>query len=517
MSRRNGGIVGPVNTPVGGIVVGSASGVWRMNDVLTFVSNNQWPKGPENIENSCRFEDGNTDYLSGPNTTAGSTKTKFTFSAWIKRSFLGNADNTVIGKWSSGNDRGHINFSDTPDDSIQLFEKVSGSTTVHLLTNRLFRDTSAWYNIVYIGDTTESTSSDRLKLFVNGVQETSFSTATYPSQDYEWQLQAVAKNFGIGAFAAENAGASPSSFYLAEVVYLDGVAGSVSSFGETDSTTGIWKPKKIGAIANAGSNSFYLNFKDSSNLGKDESGLGNNFTVNNLTSVDQGTDTCVVNYATMNSVAVPPSNAPTFAEGNLKISTNNSNANPIISTMGVSQGKWYAEAKRISYDGGSGDDDGFRIGFGVTYDDNVNLVPAGIADSGHYFMIGTGTVYNGSTDLGDKAGDSNISDDGVVGIALDLDNNRISWAFNGAWMTGSNAWSGSSPSSYVTIESGKTYFFLQTDGSSGRAYTAGWNFGGQSAFTISSGNSDANGFGNFEYPVPSGYYALNTTNLNTYG
>ena len=116
----------------------------------------------------------------------------------------------------------------------------------------------------------------------------------------------------------------------------------------------------------------------------------------------------------MNSLAVPPSNAPTFAEGNLKISTNNSNANPIISTMGVSQGKWYAEAKRISYDGGSGDDDGFRIGFGVTYDDNVNLVPAAIADSGHYFMIGTGTVYNGSTDLGDKAGDSNISDDGVV-------------------------------------------------------------------------------------------------------
>jgi hypothetical protein len=132
-------------------------------------------------------------------------------------------------------------------------------------------------------------------------------------------------------------------------------------------------------------------------------------------------------------------------------------------------------------------------------------------------MIGSGIVYNGSTDLGDKAGDSNVSDDGVVGIALDLDNNRISWSFNGAWMTGSGAWSGSSPSSYVTIESGKTYFFLQNDGSTGRAYTAGWNFGGQSAFTISSGNSDANGFGNFEYPVPSGYYALNTTNLNTYG
>ena len=132
-------------------------------------------------------------------------------------------------------------------------------------------------------------------------------------------------------------------------------------------------------------------------------------------------------------------------------------------------------------------------------------------------MIGNGIVYNGATDLGDKAGDSNVSDDGVVGIALDLDNNRISWSFNGAWMTGSGAWSGSSPSSYVDIASGYTYFFLQTDGSSGRAYTAGWNFGGTSAFTISSGNTDANGYGNFEYAPPSGYYALNTKNLAEFG
>ena len=132
-------------------------------------------------------------------------------------------------------------------------------------------------------------------------------------------------------------------------------------------------------------------------------------------------------------------------------------------------------------------------------------------------MIGSGIVYNGSTDLGDKAGDSNISDDGVVGIALDLDNNRISWSFDGVWMTGSNAWSGSSPSSYVDIASGYTYFFLQTDGSNGRAYTAGWNFGGTSAFAISSGNADANGHGNFEFAPPSGYFALCTKNLAEYG
>ena len=512
MSRKNGGIIGPANTPVGGLFKGVAGGVWRMNDVANFVSNSQWPKAPESIENSCRFDDGSNDNFT--RTQDDGNKRTWTASWWVKRTNLG--INTTM--WDAGTSGGN-NYSPIffqSDDTIRFYEVVGGSLqSFNFITDQVFRDTSAWYHIVYRVDTTQSTQSDRVRLYINGTQVTSFSTAAYPAQNYDTTKNNSSYRTTIGT-AADNDG-NDLDAYLAEFVHVDGQSLEPTSFGETDSTTGIWKPKKIGQFASSGDNSFYLNFKDSSNLGKDESGLSNNFTVNNLTSVDQGTDTCVVNYATMNSLAVPPSNAPTFAEGNLKVSTNSSNANPVISTMGVSQGKWYAEAKRISYDGGSGDDDGFRIGFGVTYDDNVNLTPAAVSDSGHYFMIGTGTVYNGSTDLGDKAGDSNISDDGVVGIALDLDNNRISWAFNGAWMTGSNAWSGSSPSSYVTIESGKTYFFLQTDGSTGRAYTAGWNFGGQSAFTISSGNSDANGFGNFEYPVPSGYYALNTSNLNTYG
>jgi hypothetical protein len=511
MSRKNGGIIGPANTPVGGLITGLAGGVWRMNDVANFVGNSQWPKVPENIDNSLRFDDGSTDYLRRTPSSAGNRRT-FTFSTWIKRSALGSINRSIICANVDTANKTMLRFTDS--DEIRFVRFTTGGATNQLITNAKFRDVSAWYHIVLAVDTTNSTAGDRLRLYVNGSEITSFSTESQPTQNYDYDINNTEEhNIGLGTDTDTHL----FDGYMAEVVLIDGQQLDPTSFGEFDTTTGIWKPKKIGQIANAGTNSFYLDFKDSSNVGKDASGLSNNFTVNNLTSVDQGTDTCVVNYATMNSLAVPPSNAPTFAEGNLKISTNNSNANPVISTMGVSQGKWYAEAKRISYDGGSGADDGFRIGFGVTYVQDVNLVPAGIADSGHYFMIGNGIVYNGSTDLGDKAGDSNVSDDGVVGIALDLDNNRISWSFNGAWMTGSGAWSGSSPSSYVDIASGYTYFFLQTDGSNGRAYTAGWNFGGQSAFTISSGNSDANGFGNFEYPVPSGYYALNTSNLNTYG
>ncbi len=507
MSRRNGGIIGPTNTPVGGLMTGVAGGVWRMNDVLTFVSNNQWPSGPQNIDNSCRFEDGNNDYLVKTFVTP-TNQYLYTISMWVKRSLLG-SNQTLFGVGDDGSNNATLKF--TADDQLQIYDHISGVDKLQKKTNMLLRDTSAWYHIFVSSD--RSIGSPSTQIYINGVQVTSFAANTEYSQNDSGKFN-TAVNHYLGVYTNNS---EKFSGYIAEAVFVDGLALAHTDFGETDSTTGIWKPKKIGRLGDVGNNTFYLDFKDSSSLGNDASGKNNDFTATNLTSIDQSTDTCVVNYATMNSLAIPPSNAPTFAEGNLKISTNNANANPIISTMGVSQGKWYAEAKRISYDGGSGDDDGFRIGFGATYVENVDLVPPGIADSGHYFMIGTGTVYNGSTDLGDKAGNSNISDDGVVGIALDLDNNRISWSFNGAWMTGSNAWSGSSPSSYVTIESGKTYFFLQTDGSSGRAYTAGWNFGGQSAFTISSGNSDANGFGNFEYPVPSGYYALNTTNLNTYG
>ena len=515
MSRKNGGIIGPANTPVGGLFKGVAGGVWRMNDVLDFVSNSQWPTGPQDIENSCRFEDGSTDYLSGPNTTAGSTKTKFTFSAWIKRSFLGNADNLVIGKWSSGNDRGHINFSDTPDDSIQLFEKASGSTTVHLLTDRLFRDTSAWYNIVYIGDTTESTSSDRLKLFVNGVQETSFSTATYPSENYEWQLQAIAKNFGIGAFAAENAGASPSSFYLAEVVYLDGVVGSVSDFGETDSTTGIWKPKKIGGFSSAGDNSFYLDFKDSSNLGNDASGLNNDFTVNNLTSIDQSTDTCVVNYATLNPLNAASGGTFTLSEGNLRVKGADTIEGYTSSTMGFSQGKWYFECESnfntqgvvgITFDGDSGQ---------VADDVRSDRYPGNATYSYGYILSSGNKITNSSSS---SYGNSLATGD-ILGVAIDLDNGFLYFSKNGTFQNSGDPTSGSTGTGGIALTgSGSTGFCFVTVGDNNNAGYGQIDFNfGSPFFAISSGNSDANGFGNFEYSVPSGYYALNTSNLNTYG
>ena len=503
MSRRNGGIVGPVNTPVGGIVVGSASGVWRMNDVLTFVSNNQWPKGPENIENSCRFSEPSSDNLSRSISSTGNTKI-VTFSAWIKRGVV--AGMAIFSTGSANTDDFTVYM---PSESIQILARQSSSTVLNLYTNRVLRDVSAWYHVVAEIDTTQSTESDRAKLYINGVRETSFSTETYPSQNQDLRINESGYTNYVG-----NLRGSGNHFdgYMAEIVLIDGQALDPTSFGEFDSTTGIWKPKKIGAIANAGTNSFYLNFKDSSNVGKDESGLGNNFTVNNLTSIDQSTDICVENFATLN-----PNHRGTalgdasFSEGNLKHqgTTSGGNYPYSFSTIAASQGKWYAEFKVAS------DPSTTMIGIASGIADSF-LGGTGSAkgyalygNSGNLFESGSGSSYGSALSVGD-----------ILGVAMDLDNNKLYFSKNGTFHNSGDPTSGSTGTGAVSITApadNGTGVYHFACGKAGTATTSIQANFGAPPFTISSGNSDANGHGNFEYAVPSGYYALNTSNLNTYG
>jgi hypothetical protein len=475
------------------------------------------------VANSLRFDDGSTDYLNGSG-GAGSTKTKFTFSAWIKRSNLASVDDLIIGKWSSGNDRGHINFSDTPNDTIQLFEKTSGSTTTHLLTNRLFRDVSAWYHIVYIGDTTQGTASNRLKLYVNGVQETSFATATYPNQNSNWQLQTLTQDFGIGAFASTNAGASPFSGYMAEIVYLDGVVADITDFGEFDSDSGIWKPIDVSGLT-FGTNGFYLDFENSGSLGADVSGNGNNFTVNNLTSIDQTTDTCTNNWCTLN-----PLNAyydiTTLSEGNLKYDGNSAVGQYTFTpaTMGFSKGKWYWEMKF-----GSSDSDNWG-GIGITSANSTGTQNylGGSANAYAYYgrtlSGGLGVTYTNNTQTNQGLP---FEDGDIIMVAVDCDNLAIYYGKNGTWLNNSSSVTGVPTSGAsktgaffsITAPSSTTagfYFPASGSYSGAQVYTQLLNFGSP-AFSISSGNSDADGYGNFEYAVPSGYYALNTKNLAEYG
>ena len=343
MARRNGGIIGPANTPTGGLA-GVAKGVWRINDVLNYKKNNQWPITATAVTNSLRFDDGSSDYLNRT-PSSESSKKKLTFSVWAKRSNLASSAWMWLihnGDASDGNPAFGVGFK---NDSVSIIDlDSSGSYDTNLITDRLFRDVSAWYHIVVAFDTTQGTAADRVKLYVNGTQETSFSTETYPSQDHEFNTAPTMTNYAT-EIGRDNysSGSAYYDGYMAEMVLIDGLQLDASYFGETNSATNIWVPKPIGAqVGSFGTNGFYLDFADSSSLGNDVSGNDNDFTVNNLTSVDQSTDIPTNNFCTWNGNI---RSDVTLAEGNLEMSGGALSYDGTVGTIIPTQGKWYAEIK----------------------------------------------------------------------------------------------------------------------------------------------------------------------------
>ena len=272
-------------------------------------------------------------------------------------------------------------------DQIYINLIVGASTAATVVTNRVFRDPSAWYHIVVAWDTTQSTASDRIKVYVNGVQETSFSTANYPNQNTNIQFN---RNTN-GNYVGGQAGSNTFDGYMSEVVYIDGSALDPTSFGEFDSDSpNIWKPKDISGLT-FGTNGFHLDFENASSLGADVSGNSNNFTVNNLTSVDQSTDTCTNNFATLNPLA--GNTAITFSEGNLKaVFAAQSSRDICQSGFGVSNGKWYWEVKGNNSYGRAG---------GITakgHDTESNNVGGSSFSYGYYGD--NGTIYNNNSNSG---------------------------------------------------------------------------------------------------------------------
>ena len=302
---------------------------------------------------------------------------------------------------------------------------------------------------------------------------------------------------------------------MAEVVMIDGTAVSdATSFGEFDEDTGIWKPIDVSGLT-FGNNGFYLDFENSGSLGADVSGNGNNFTVNNLTSIDQTTDTPTNNFATMNPLVFNTSTGNTFAEGNLQVSTTDSARFGAVPTIGVSSGKWYMEVKPTQIQN--------KMTLGVT--------SSASQDAKDDDMPGTSTNAVGLRSSGDAqtggigitgSWDSFTTSD-IIGIALDLDNNNLYFSKNGTFMNSADPTSGATGTGAISLTDPASttdgfYFFAFGDpgAGAGTSNIAQFNFGNP-PFTISSGNSDGNGYGNFEYAPPSGYYALNTKNLAEFG
>lgn len=460
--------------------------------------------GEYEVANSLRFNSGSSDYLTVANPTAGNRKTG-TLSFWIKicklsTHYIYNTYNSSASGYSSAyiqiTSAGRIEF---------INYQASGGNHSQVSTNRLFRDFSAWYHFVVAWDTTQSTASDRVKIYVNGTQETSLSNTDYPgsNEDLFFDIGGTS-NPRLINYAFSNYGDN----YLAEMVYVNGTALDPTSFGEFDEDTSIWKPKDVSGLT-FGNEGFYLDFENSGSLGADVSGNSNNFTVNNLTSVDQSTDTCTNNFATMNPLNIPTSNPPIFSEGNLQVSSSTTGSGDFggSSTIGVSSGKWFVETKVI--DGNQSAGQGNAIG--ISGEASKVLPPShGTATNSSYAYKANGDkVVNGSA----SSYGATFTQNDIIGIALDLDSspNTVTFYKNGASQGAINIVSSSSTTDGF-------YFFIQGDTSTSNNTPSilSYNFGSP-AFSISSGNSDANGHGNFEYAVPSGYYALNTKNLAEYG
>jgi hypothetical protein len=452
--------------------------------------------GGYEVDNSLRFNSGSSDYLSKTFGIAGNRQI-FTISFWFKKVTTGVSNGILINGQNTGND--DFSIYNNTNDKIQIFSWNASSEQFTLSTTQVLRDVSAWYHMVVACDTTQATASNRVKLYLNGSQITSFDTANYPSLNANLNYNTT-DPYWIG----RSYGSTYNNKYLSEFYSIDGQALDPTSFGEFDSDSGIWKP--IAYTGTYGTNGFYLEFKDSSALGDDTSGNGNDFTVNNLTSIDQTTDTPTNNFITMN-----PNNATlggvTLSEGNLKASLNGNYQ--VFGTINVTSGKWYWEQKIISSDLFVSVADGNR----ATEDTGTGLLNRDYA----WAYRSDGVKQHDSVTA--SYGDSFTTND-IIGVALDMDNGFIYFSKNGVFQNSGDPTSGATGT-------GAAYSGLNTDaaapngltpclGQYSGTQTTEWNFGSP-PYAISSGNSDGNGYGNFEYAVPSGYYALNTKNLADYG
>jgi hypothetical protein len=464
--------------------------------------------GGYEIDNSLRFNSASTDYLNRTNGTPTGT-TKYTFSTWLKISKLSSRGQffRVINPSSTAT----YAFLETDGDNFFGFTDYNGTSSLAFTTTAVFRDVSAWYHLLLAVDTTQATSTNRWKFYVNGVEVTSFASTSYGTQNQTIMATSSGKDANIGGDPVGAGATRKFDGYMSDVFFIDGQQLTPSSFGETDEDTGIWKPKAY--TGTYGTNGFYLQFKNSASLGTDSSGNGNTFTVNNLTSIDQTTDTPTNNFATFNNILAMNSTT-SIAEGNLKATSPSTYAsgasNSWFSTIGFTKGKWYAEFKPTTT---PNENCLFGIGF------DLSNAQQGTATSQYNFAYSTfGFAYQGTGGVGnDSVGYSAIADtytaNDIIGIAVDVDNSKLYVSKNGVFQNSSNPSAGTGG---YTITADKEYFFAFADNEGVNVYVTEANFGNP-PFTISSGNADANGYGNFEYAVPSGYFALCTKNLAQYG
>ena len=435
-------------------------------------------------------------YLSRTLGTATNRK-KFTISLWFKISNSSSSANLISAGTSYANNMDYLTIGSGGGLS---FEAYQGSTSYRLRPNRLFRDTNAWYHLVIAFDSTQSTSSDRMKMYLNGEQITSFSASAYPSLNFEPQY-----NNNVTHMIGRNLdGSDYFDGSMSHVHFVDGSALAPTVFGSTDSTTGEWKINTSPSIT-MGNNGFTI-LKDGNTI-TDQSSNSNNFSLGGGTLTK--TEDCPSNvFATGNNLATYWT-AATFANGNTTQTTQSNNYSFNTSTLGFKTGKWYWEAKIVS----SAQSDMFGI-TGRTNSGGTTHELGKYADQ-YAFNSYSGVSRTNSTDTSYA---SQFNSNGtIVQIAVDMTNLKIHLGLNGVWQNSSNPSNNTGGLAIGAISTTTDgYYFVGIGDYSNGAGTYSYNFGNGYFGTtaVSSAGTNASGNGIFEYDVPTGYTALSTKGLN---
>jgi hypothetical protein len=442
-------------------------------------------------------------YLTRTPGSAGNLTT-WTFSGWFKRLSMGNT--TILGCAIDGQNQDLIYFQS--DGTLRWWRYGSNDYVGQLKTTRVFKDPSAWYHIVFVWDSSNATADNRMRIYVNGTQETVFTTRLNPP------LNTTSLINTADAHAIRRAEADIGTYpyfdgSMAHVHFIDGTAYAASTFGETDSTTGQWKPKTTPSVT-YGTNGFFLKFANSGSMGTDSSGNGNNFTVNGTLTQTQDTPSnvfCCLNPLKKHS-------GQTLSYLNLR-NVGAGSANIVGSTFAPSQGKWYFEFKLVSANA-------YAV---FLYPQNLYQVGDDLFGSNYTtgFYSTTPSLYQNGSNTGSLGG--GVANNDIIQVAMDLDSNNIYFGKNGNWNDGlgggfdQSDFSNATGHTLTRNSSFDEIGIVTLNGGSGSSYTLDWNFGdgyfGTTA--VSSSNADGAGLGLFEYAPPTGYYSLCTKNINTYG
>ena len=436
-------------------------------------------------------------YLS--QTISSSTGKKFTLSMWVKRANVG-SNHMLFHLSSDSGNTDYLDFAIKSNDKLDVQLRNGSSTTYYRKrTNRLLRDVNAWYHLVWRFDSTNSTADDRWIMYINGERVTDIDLDSTPSQvssDYVTPLNRNGATLQIG----NNIG---GSLYfdgsLAHVHLCDGYSYAPTEFGETDTTTGIWKPKTAPSVS-YGTNGFFLKFENSAAMGTDSSGNSNTFSVNG--SMTQNIDTPSNVFATLNPL-VYSSASKTYGHGNNSITASDSgNWCSTQSTLGASAGKYYCEIKVNAV--------GSFHAIGVGYQPNItNTTSTQLIGelTGSAGWRNNGVLPHGGSNI------NTYTTGDILMIAMDLDNQKLYFGKNGTWENSGDPTSGATGTGSLKDLTANEYYHFVICPRGGSTYC---NFGNGYFGTtaVSSAQNPDDGIGIFEYDVPAGYRALCTKSIN---